>query len=323
MYVLKSICCSRVFTGILIPEIHKYCLILFKTMLNCGFSDTCQFQCPQPAYIPVFDVAKSTGVVYYERQKLIFPEDKADNKYRYYSFGQSRRLLEIRRLRNMGFSVQEISRLIDISEQDEIRTLFEEKIEQTNENLVWNTSLLNYYQTYLEQIKYLNELPVWYVTKRPLYYFLPHTVEDGFIEKKTIHERFQAWTDYMPLVQSAFVEALDTNHNDMSAIRAGCFGMAVQEEFIKRFGLSTDEPVLRIESCRCFEYRFLMPVNLPRHEYAKYTHFIFELARQQGFVPDGDLFMLFQSYIHIEGVSYQYHITYLPIKTLSPEGILA
>jgi len=74
------------------------------------------------------ELSKTTGVSIatirlYEREGLIGPAERTDGKTRVFSEAQKRRLTFIRRVRNLGFSLDDVKALLafaDVHEQDRV-----------------------------------------------------------------------------------------------------------------------------------------------------------------------------------------------------------
>ena len=71
----------------------------------------------------VGEVASLAGVTvrtlhHYDRIGLLVPSGRSDSGYRLYSYGDLERLREIRLLRELGFSLEAIGRLLDVAAYD-------------------------------------------------------------------------------------------------------------------------------------------------------------------------------------------------------------
>ena len=90
----------------------------------------------------VGEVASLAGVTvrtlhHYDRIGLLVPSGRSDSGYRLYSYGDLERLREIRLLRELGFSLEAIGRLLDVAAYDKRsalnaqRDLLVERLERT------------------------------------------------------------------------------------------------------------------------------------------------------------------------------------------------
>ena len=92
------------------------------------------------ALLKIGDIAKQTGVSvgtlrYYETLKLLYPIERGDNGYRYYSSETIQQVQFIKKSQALGFSLEEIRQILDVRDRGEppcllVRNLLDHKIEQ-------------------------------------------------------------------------------------------------------------------------------------------------------------------------------------------------
>jgi DNA-binding transcriptional MerR regulator len=70
--------------------------------------------------LKIGDIAKQTGVSvgtlrYYETLHLLFPEERGDNHYRYYSKNAIQQVEFIKKAQSLGFSLEEIKQILEVT----------------------------------------------------------------------------------------------------------------------------------------------------------------------------------------------------------------
>ncbi|MBW4521033.1 MAG: heavy metal-responsive transcriptional regulator [Scytolyngbya sp. HA4215-MV1] len=97
------------------------------------------------ARLKIGDVAQQTGVSvgtlrYYETLKLLYPIERGDNGYRYYSMETVQQVQFIKKAQSLGFSLDEIRQILDVRDRggtpcDLVQDLLVSKIEQLNSQI--------------------------------------------------------------------------------------------------------------------------------------------------------------------------------------------
>lgn len=92
------------------------------------------------ALLKIGDIAKQTGVSvgtlrYYETLKLLYPIERGDNGYRYYSSDTVQQVQFIKKSQGLGFSLEEIRQILDVRDRGEppcslVQNLLDCKIKQ-------------------------------------------------------------------------------------------------------------------------------------------------------------------------------------------------
>lgn len=91
-------------------------------------------------YLKIGELAKQTGLPvgtlrYYSDLGLLQPVQRGDNGYRYYSQSASSQVEFIKKAQTLGFTLDEIKRILDVRDRGEIpcslvQSLLDDKIEQ-------------------------------------------------------------------------------------------------------------------------------------------------------------------------------------------------
>jgi DNA-binding transcriptional MerR regulator len=75
--------------------------------------------------LKIGDIAKQTDVSvgtlrYYETLKLLYPVERRDNGYRYYSLETTQQVQFIKKAQSLGFSLEEIRQILDVRNRGEL-----------------------------------------------------------------------------------------------------------------------------------------------------------------------------------------------------------
>jgi DNA-binding transcriptional MerR regulator len=195
-------------------------------------------------------------IKYYEKIHLLEPEVNARNKYRFLAFGQSRWALEIRKYRNLGFSAEQIDRLLNQSGLGEIVAALDEKREEEERAARWLKLASEQFEFIKKTAYRCGQSEEWSIGPSLAGYFLPHTEGNEFITTRATREIFSEWAAYMPVVQSCCLLSLSADDGERKGLtieryRFGLFVLARSADFLE---LRRDDPVVCLPERKCLEY---------------------------------------------------------------------
>jgi len=210
------------------------------------------------AHYRIGDFAKKLGVTpdflkYYEKVGILQPE-VASSGYRYYSFAQSAKVFECIKLRNCGFSSQDIVKLINSSSFSEYLTAMNTHGDQIRKTVNYEQALLSVLQemTSVEPLFYSENN--WEVRQRGGFYFFPYSVQDHMLEDLESSALLTDWLPWMPVVKNCI-------QYYVSAPQKGCYkpdmtqlptlGLSAPEAFVQSQGLLHHAPAEYLPPCRC------------------------------------------------------------------------
>lgn len=209
------------------------------------------------SYYRIGDFAKKLGVTpdflkYYEKVGILHPEVN-NSGYRYYSFAQTSKVLECVKLRNFGFSSQEIVNIMNSSSFHEYVSYMCGRGSDIQREANFCGELLKV----IEELRLAEQLLCvsenWEVRLADGFFFLPYSVQDKMIDDARVSEILLNWLPWMPVVKSGtaykVLESpagqLQIDHEHMPVI-----GIIVSENFARSQGLITDLPVEYVHSHR-------------------------------------------------------------------------
>ena len=200
------------------------------------------------------EYAKYLGVTpdllkHYEELGLLKP-GRTEKGYRYYSYKTTILLIESIRLRNYGMTLREITDILAKKQND--NEAMDRRLCINMENLRQEASLdealAHDYEAFLEWKASLSDRDADWVIRwgKPMY-FLPHTVQNDFLEDPRISELLKDWMSYIPIVKPAM--RVDT-------AGAVTWGFLISQENHRKLGLPINDVVQVIPSRKIFYYKF-------------------------------------------------------------------
>lgn len=214
--------------------------------------------------------AKHMGVTpdflkHYEQSGLIRSQ-QSESGYRYYRFREAANILDCMSLRNHGFTVREMEKILHNSNEDEVIGLVNEKIAAMERNISFAEEIIRDFRSLETCLNNMNgkKYDWWISASQPLY-FLPHTRSIEFINDDRIYELLPHWLKYMPVVRSASlvrggkIEQLNVYNWYTECIH----GLIATEELIKKHNIPVNDVVVRIPAAKCLYYHFkdISPLN--------------------------------------------------------------
>lgn len=261
------------------------------------------------------DFARKLGVTpdflkYCERKGIISAQVEK-NGYRYYEFTQAARLLEYIKLKNQGYTAEEIRDTLHESSYVETIASMQEKKRAIQAGMRFDQALLEYYDEMTEISANFGEQPVWQVRRCEGFYFLPHSVEHRFIEDESVFETVRAWNAYMPVVCSTYKIAQDGEGWLRGERGQNVWGFSVGERMARRLGMPTCGPVEYVKPGRTLE---VFSIKALGSSADMQNTFAREIMEKNGFALCGDaynkvIFKIFES-----GVRREYGVLCIPIE---------
>lgn len=206
------------------------------------------------------DYTKYMGVTpdflkHYQKFGLIKPIVQ-ENRYRYYPFDQSYRILECMRLRNYGFSIRKIDDLLHdhtLYEEQEQMALQVKKLEN---QIAFQQRIVNDYAAFKNWLAFLDgQKTNWSIEEQEEMLFLPHTSMRNFIKDDLIYEVLSSWIDEMPMVKSCMEikSPLVLSPKEYN-IREYSWGLIVPSQYAYENNLPINKIVKRLPKHKTFRF---------------------------------------------------------------------
>lgn len=211
----------------------------------------------QDALYSIGAYAKHLGVTpdflkHYERYNLVTTKT-SESGYRYYPFGQSFRLMECLKLRNLSVSVREMDRLLNQAELPEIEQYMQERSENIRRQIRFEEAALREQERLQKWLKRMRgKQEDWTFAEDVTLLFLPHTQGNRFLEDERISSLLNGWTNCMPVVKSCRRFRTDTQH----LLDETCWGFVVRAQDAQALSIPTNDIVEQVSIERGFVYSF-------------------------------------------------------------------
>lgn len=245
---------------------------------------------------------------YYEENDILHPFKNEENNYRYYTINQSRIVVEIKRLRSLGFSVSEIKQALTHDNSQELMKLYSNKTKEFEEKINEYKVSINYFEKVKKCLDYSNTENNFYITDKPAFYFLPHTNEDDYIDSQ--NSIYHDWLQRIPYALGS-----DRYYKENGTYKLQ-HGLIIEAEYVERFQLNTTNAIY-VPQMRSFEI------------YATYTHTdTFEkeadlsLSKYQNelsiinthnYTYSGDIYVDFIAFSHEQQQLYEHSLVHIAI----------
>jgi DNA-binding transcriptional MerR regulator len=147
-------------------------------------------------------VGVSPDLLKYQEEFAILDPEQSESNYRYYRFSQAGRVYASLFYRNLGFSLREISELLNESSRAQImQSLSERKAGISHE--IQHLDACRSAIEELERIdRRLSEPQSFYIEDLPAYVFLPHAQGSDFLDDERILPILAEWMAWFPAVFS-------------------------------------------------------------------------------------------------------------------------
>ena len=194
-------------------------------------------------------LVKETGVTqdtlkFYEKQGIL-TSDKKDSGYRYYSVPECGTVMQIRYLRQLGFTVKEVSDMMKNASSGDIVNMVEQKIQDTDKSIHKLNRTKEALKSYQKQCCAIYSKPnQWLIEDCPDYYFLKHTTAVNFLEGKNISNYIKNWTNELIDINMSLYIPFQNIHSENEdecfwgfSVAEGSGQMNSRNEIIKKIHL--------------------------------------------------------------------------------------
>ena len=226
---------------------------------------------------------------HFEERGLLKVHQK-ENGYRYYNFDQASRILDYMRLRNYGVTVKEMQAMLEADTEEAIR-LLDEKAEELRRHSERLLAVVEEHKRVQAWQARRRLKPVdWEVCRVEAFYFLPHSLQDRFIDDPRIAVLLKSWMGWMPIAKSAMrIEPVAEGPSRYEP----CWGMALPQSFARQYQIPLDD-VLHLEPAgKAFVYHFLGEESAFNMDgIARGDHPMFEQMQKLGLKPAGGFYLV-------------------------------
>lgn len=249
---------------------------------------------------------------FYEEKGLIRSTVDPNNNYHYYDISQSDDISRIQLYRKLGFNVKEIKALLHNANKEQMIQMLSSRSDAFSDNLKTTT----YSIQYLEYLKSAlsTENGTWYITNKPAIWFLPHTLNDNYLEDPETVSAYKIWNEQIPLIYRLDRWSLEEN----GRLKSINHGRAIEKTIAEAFDLHPDPPFLFYPEKRCIEYymenEHTRDANAPPPIGLRDIQPALNVAKEKQFDIDGDIFFRPIAFYKEGNRQFSKSIIYIPIK---------
>lgn len=189
---------------------------------------------------------------YQEELGTVADVDKTSSGYRYYWFGQTSRIYEILRYKNLGFTRREIPSLIGGMGIEETARAVERRRDELRGQVDHKLELLAAMDAIVRDSRRFARAPYWLVTECEPFDVLPHSRRDSFLEYPGLEEHVRRWTRLLPATQRALVMPRDGDY---------VWGLGAERPFVDRHRELQSERLVHMPAGRHLECYLRLPLD--------------------------------------------------------------
>ena len=272
-----------------------------------------------------FSLSKST-LRYYERRGVLSPAHEDGSGYRYYDDEQMHRIGSLKKLQNMGLSVEKSKAFLSGASLREVEELVSDCLEQEKRQLQLHRYLAEELQEILSRAKDTSSYGQISRRSLPEHYEMQLDSIRNLVDNRELHRYAPQWFDHVFPVTNAHRLAV----KDVQAGRyAPVFALSVESTGAKLLELDTTSPFVSfypaldcLHSCGCFSSSH-EEAN-PAFHYLEQCQAMLRHCQREGLVPlDSFYFNILFTFLDQEENSNVIGDIYLPVAMApksSPAG---
>lgn len=178
---------------------------------------------------------------------------RSESGYRYYNVTDCGDILHILYLRELGFSIKEITEDLNNSNANDIVKTIEEKIENTEKEICRMKRTKKALEDYnILCFAIANKPNTWEIADCNDYYYLKHTKISGFLNESSMSRYIKSWMDELIKLNLSMLIPRENLHSEDE--NDWFWGFSIQVETAQKLGILIDERVQRIHLGKCFIY---------------------------------------------------------------------
>ena len=229
---------------------------------------------------------------HYEQNELIRSE-AADNGYRYFAFGESSKIFECLKLKNYGFTVREMNKMLNDMEPDDIFNEINVKAGEMRKRIAFEQELLKHYDEFSEfYTRMQGKATDWSIGYSEPLLFLPHSSGRDFTDDERVYELLNSWVEWLPISYSAMtVRPTDPDDPEHSWNSGNIWGFAMPSRIAEAYNLPVNDVVTEFPERKCLFFDYADADTLPNNPDNPYRLLYKELNRLN-LAPAGPILML-------------------------------
>ena len=255
---------------------------------------------------PIGSYAHYLGVTpdflkHYERYHLIHTQTR-ESGYRYYPFGQTFRLIECLKMRNLSVPLRTMDALLNRSSEDEVMQYMDNRVEEIRRTIRFEQAVVRDQERLARWLRRMRAKDEdWSLLQDAELLFLPHTSGRSFLQDERIYAILSSWTDRLPIVKSCM--RFDTEAP--SAEDSLCWGLLAGAADCAEHGIAVNDVVERIHMDKALVYSFARASGSREEESARIARILGRL-HAIGLAPAGYAYKVMFFSTHIDSGAQHY-----------------
>lgn len=252
-------------------------------------------------------------IKHYEKYGIINAQRDEFSNYRYYSFWQSTKILYSKIFQNMGFSLKEISFLLNDANSKELL----QELSLKHDNLSLSIKKQNLILHSIKDITQYEDAIInddfngkWEIKTIEPFYYLQHAKNCKYSDELVENSYIQEWVNLLPITKLCTKITLNENFKDEVS-----FGMCIDNNYAVQFNLACENDIEHIANKKFLVYQSKEtvvskdPFKLPE----RILKTPLEILNKHNFTVNGDIYLktLFQS--HHNGENVMFRLIYIPV----------
>lgn len=242
---------------------------------------------------------------HYEQYGLI-PPSTSESGYRYYPFEMASEVLECIKLRNWGFSLKEIKKMIKESSMEDILEMYASKAEEMKQIICFYEAAIHDFEQLKNGIEQKYSIEDWTIEKLEDFVFLPHSNQLDFIHDDRIYSIMKQWVQWMPVVHSC-------QYLDAQNYPAFQWGFCIPLRLAQKYHLINEKPCRIIHAQRYLVIPFARNIEIVTEFQTNCIEIAKKIAEKHHLKIKGDIYREVFHYSHEDGKHTQYSRMIVPL----------
>lgn len=263
----------------------------------------------------VGEISKLLGVTTeslrnYQKLEIIEPRKDNDSTYKHFNPISVGRLLAMRKMRNAGYSLSDISQSMKEFSLQEYYDTFNNNTQLLKQEYEYTKNLIERMESHLSFTRKLTDEQIQFkIDKSPTFYCFDYMVDNEITIEDCYLKHFVQWAEHMLFVLNYSPCSLESLSNGSTSLR---IGLAVEEKHLNLLNLNVSKPVYM----RTSKLSIICPIRhyLNGKLIEKYAEKLQEFILNNNITTIGELFYVNEVSFHQNGEEHFYSKLYIPLE---------
>ncbi|PKM67807.1 MAG: hypothetical protein CVU93_03570, partial [Firmicutes bacterium HGW-Firmicutes-18] len=179
----------------------------------------------------------------YQKLEIIESIKDLNTTYKHFDSISVCKLLALRKMRNAGYSLADISHSMKDFSLQEYHDTFNNNVQLLKQDYIYIENLIERMESQLSFARQLMEKDIQFkIDKSPTFYCFDYMTDNKITLEESYVKHFTQWTQYMLFVLNYSQCSLESLHHGSNSIK---IGLAIEEKYLDIFNLDISEPVYK------------------------------------------------------------------------------